>query len=139
MRRCPAPDCGRKIKPGMFACKPHWFEIPKDIRNEIWATWRRLTSPHRSSVASDRSALDAYREAERKGLEALGAEAEPTIPAQAHKQDPLLVHVGDLVEDDYGDARRVAEVELPNGWVVLKDGTGDALIVGIDEKVTVRG
>jgi hypothetical protein len=24
----------------MLACKPHWFQLPKAIRDEIWATYR---------------------------------------------------------------------------------------------------
>lgn len=68
-RTCPGPDCGRTIKRGMFACKPCWFKIPKEIRNEIWATYRALQRD------LSRPRVEAYREAERKGLEALGAEA----------------------------------------------------------------
>ncbi len=24
----------------MFACRPHWFALPKQLRDAIWATYR---------------------------------------------------------------------------------------------------
>jgi hypothetical protein len=24
----------------MFACKPHWFSLPKDVRDAVWAEYR---------------------------------------------------------------------------------------------------
>lgn len=48
------------------------------------------------------------------------------------------VRPGDAVEDDSGDARRVAGVETDGRWVVLHDGNGDALIVDRRQKVRVE-
>lgn len=48
-----------------------------------------------------------------------------------------FIKEGDIIEDSYGDARRVDGIEAIGRWVVLKDAAGDALIVGIAEKVTV--
>lgn len=29
------------MPPAMWGCKPHWFSLPKRLRDQIWATYRR--------------------------------------------------------------------------------------------------
>lgn len=31
-RVCPKPGCGKDIPRLMYACREHWFELPKEIR-----------------------------------------------------------------------------------------------------------
>ena len=38
--RCPSIGCDAQVPSGMFACRPHWFQLPKDIRDSIWAGYR---------------------------------------------------------------------------------------------------
>ena len=40
MSRCPIPGCKVDVASDMFACKRHWFSLPKYIRDEIWASYR---------------------------------------------------------------------------------------------------
>jgi hypothetical protein len=35
LHRCPSPGCDKRISTALFACRPHWFSIPGDIRREI--------------------------------------------------------------------------------------------------------
>ena len=37
---CHWPSCSRQVPPAMFMCKVHWFKLPKDIRDAIWAAYR---------------------------------------------------------------------------------------------------
>lgn len=37
---CHAHGCNRRVPPSMFACKPHWFALPKPIRDAIWQEYR---------------------------------------------------------------------------------------------------
>ena len=37
---CHHPTCYRDVPPAMLACKTHWFQLPKRIRDRIWATYR---------------------------------------------------------------------------------------------------
>ena len=37
---CHATGCNTEVPPTMFACKRHWFMVPKAIRDRIWATYR---------------------------------------------------------------------------------------------------
>lgn len=37
---CHWPDCRTIVPPHMWGCRVHWFKIPKDLRDRIWATYR---------------------------------------------------------------------------------------------------
>ncbi len=37
---CHAPGCNKEVPPAMFACKPHWFALPKKVRDAIWREYR---------------------------------------------------------------------------------------------------
>lgn len=36
---CHWPGCGKLVPPSMWGCKPHWFTLPKKLRDLIWATY----------------------------------------------------------------------------------------------------
>ena len=38
---CHWPGCGKAVPAAMWGCKPHWFALPKQLRDRIWATYRR--------------------------------------------------------------------------------------------------
>lgn len=38
---CHWPGCGKPVPASMWGCKPHWFALPKTLRDRIWATYRR--------------------------------------------------------------------------------------------------
>ena len=40
MNACPHPGCDRPKDSDKFACKPHWFSLPKEIRDDIWRGFR---------------------------------------------------------------------------------------------------
>lgn len=37
---CHATGCNVKVPPEMFMCKRHWFQLPKSLRDRVWATYR---------------------------------------------------------------------------------------------------
>ena len=37
---CHWPGCKKQVPPAMWGCKPHWFSLPKRLRDRIWATYR---------------------------------------------------------------------------------------------------
>lgn len=37
---CHAAACKTEVPPAMFMCKPHWYMVPKPLRDAIWATYR---------------------------------------------------------------------------------------------------
>lgn len=36
---CPYPPCELQVADEMFACRPHWFLLPKQLRRQIWDAW----------------------------------------------------------------------------------------------------
>lgn len=44
-RECPVATghgtCARTVRAGQLMCPPHWRRVPKDARDDVWATWRR--------------------------------------------------------------------------------------------------
>lgn len=36
---CHWPGCERQVPPAMWGCKPHWFKLPKSLRDRIWLAY----------------------------------------------------------------------------------------------------
>lgn len=36
---CHWPGCPTPVPPAMWGCKPHWFALPKKLRDLIWLTY----------------------------------------------------------------------------------------------------
>lgn len=36
---CHWPGCGKSVPPKLWGCAPHWFKLPKHLRDRIWATY----------------------------------------------------------------------------------------------------
>lgn len=66
IHRCHHPTCPIAVPPAMLACKPHWFQLPLAIRNEIWRTYRKGQevdkSPTREYMAAFQKAQDYWEE-----------------------------------------------------------------------------
>jgi hypothetical protein len=39
-QRCPVTGCAEQIGPSRLMCRGHWYEVPKQLRDRVWATWR---------------------------------------------------------------------------------------------------
>lgn len=37
---CHWPGCQVQVPPALWGCKPHWFRLPKDLRDRIWNAYR---------------------------------------------------------------------------------------------------
>ena len=72
VHHCHRPRCETPVPPAQFACRPHWFELPRALRDAIWAAYepgQEITkdpSPEyvEAAVAADRwyREKDAARE-----------------------------------------------------------------------------
>ncbi|HEX9551842.1 MAG TPA: hypothetical protein VF983_01440 [Streptosporangiaceae bacterium] len=51
---CPIPRCSRQIDPSRLMCRSHWYMVPKELRDQVWATWRSgqgaCSAEHRGAV-----------------------------------------------------------------------------------------
>ena len=36
---CHWPDCEEQVPPELWGCKKHWFALPQELRNKIWAAY----------------------------------------------------------------------------------------------------
>jgi len=36
---CHWPNCITEVAPQLWGCKKHWFKLPKNLRDLIWATY----------------------------------------------------------------------------------------------------
>lgn len=37
---CRIPACPVAIAPGRLMCRTHWYQVPKALRDRVWATWQ---------------------------------------------------------------------------------------------------
>jgi hypothetical protein len=37
---CSIPRCNGQIDPSRLMCRAHWYMVPKELRDHVWATWR---------------------------------------------------------------------------------------------------
>lgn len=33
---CHWPGCEQQVPPAMWGCRPHWFRLPKALRDRVW-------------------------------------------------------------------------------------------------------
>lgn len=52
MHQCPSPVCEHDVPSHKFACHTHWFSLPKEMRDEIWAAYREepLSDRHHAAM-----------------------------------------------------------------------------------------
>ena len=36
---CHHPLCDVKVSPSMLACRKHWYQLPKHLRDDVWRTY----------------------------------------------------------------------------------------------------
>ncbi len=39
MHECPGPECEAQVPYEMLACRRHWYQVPRAIRNAVYSTW----------------------------------------------------------------------------------------------------
>lgn len=37
---CHWPGCNTEVPPKMWGCRGHWFRLPLDLRQRVWAAYR---------------------------------------------------------------------------------------------------
>lgn len=36
---CHWPGCSKEVPPRMWGCSTHWFKLPKQLRDKVWAAY----------------------------------------------------------------------------------------------------
>lgn len=67
---CHAIGCDVAVPPKIFMCKPHWFKLPKPIRDGIWSAFK--PGQERTKTPSNTYLINSYSAciwlAEQEGL-----------------------------------------------------------------------
>jgi len=59
---CHWPGCDKQVPPAMWGCRPHWFALPKALRDRIWDTYRAGQEVTMTPSAEYLDAADAVQE-----------------------------------------------------------------------------
>jgi hypothetical protein len=51
--RCPWPGCERRVGFELWGCAPHWYRIPKPLRDELWRAWRAGTMDEHARASAN--------------------------------------------------------------------------------------
>lgn len=56
---CHWPGCDKQVPPAVWGCKPHWYALPKELRDRIWRAFRpgqeKTMTPSREYVLAARA------------------------------------------------------------------------------------
>lgn len=63
---CHAVRCQVEIPPKMLMCRRHWFMVPKDLRDRVWAAYR-------AGQEVDKAPSTAWHEAATEAIRAVAA------------------------------------------------------------------
>ena len=59
---CPAKGCTQAVSPSMLMCRPHWYMVPRPLRNAVYSAWadgRGAGTPaHRAAILAAIAAVD---------------------------------------------------------------------------------
>jgi len=51
--KCPGPGCELRVPLEQLACRIHWFQVPKALRDEVWSAWRALQRAADDPIAAE--------------------------------------------------------------------------------------
>lgn len=112
---CHWPGCPRQVPPARWGCKEHWFMLPKNLRDKIWAAYRpgqeNTRDPSPAYIAATREA-QAWIAANHGTMDAPGQGALDLAPPAATPANT-------------DDARKAIEANLKDGFME---------VVGVDDK-----
>lgn len=64
--QCPGPGCTLAVSDDMLACRRHWFQVSKAIRDEVWSAWRALLRARAANAVHDLEGSDHLTGAEQR-------------------------------------------------------------------------
>lgn len=50
LHQCPGVRCVEMVPRSQLACREHWLELPKDLRDRIWHAYRSKSDEHPALV-----------------------------------------------------------------------------------------
>lgn len=69
---CPGPSCTEQVPSDMLMCRRHWFQVPKDLRQEVLSAWReRLRALEGTQDGTYDAAVDRHKHAKAAAIAAV--------------------------------------------------------------------
>ena len=59
---CPASHCTKPVPADKLSCATHWFQLPKDIRDNVWAAYLGHGPGSGEHIEAVAAALEWYRQ-----------------------------------------------------------------------------
>jgi hypothetical protein len=87
--RCHWPGCERQVPPAVWGCKPHWFALPKHLRDLIWKTYEPGQEVDLSPSAAYLDAADKVQEWIRSQRSTPAAAPAPTASSVLDALGPI--------------------------------------------------
>lgn len=56
---CPIEGCDAGRASGQLMCRAHWYKVPKELRDKVWRTARRMWDAEPKGAEEWREASDA--------------------------------------------------------------------------------
>lgn len=60
--RCPVAGCRARVPYHRLMCKLHWYQVPRPLRDAVWATWQSGagagTAAHTAAIEAAVRAVD---------------------------------------------------------------------------------
>ncbi len=69
--KCPKDGCGIDMPTHLLACRPHWYSIPRPVRDEINYAWKQFQKAERDDLGVLRLAQKRYVAARKAAIECL--------------------------------------------------------------------
>ncbi len=73
--KCPKDGCGIDMPTHLLACRPHWYSIPRPVRDEINYAWKQFQKAERDDLQVLRLAQKRYVAARKAAIECLNPAA----------------------------------------------------------------
>jgi hypothetical protein len=62
---CPVGGCRAKVRRDRLMCAPHWYQVPRPLRDAVWAAWQSGagagTPAHTAAITAAIAAVDRLR------------------------------------------------------------------------------
>lgn len=72
MHNCAIPQCHKLIEEALLMCPRHWRQVPRELQNKVWRTWKPIKEVLDGKVLRDYpDKLHSYEEAKRQAVEAV--------------------------------------------------------------------
>lgn len=123
-RPCPIDDCDRLPADDHLMCRRHWFMVPKELRDEVWAAWR-LRCDARDHPERYAAARDLHERMKAAAIRAVNEQVNPSSQAYETPQDQqihaaLRDAVSHLGEADAALCQVAATIEAAGGPALAK-------------------